>query len=231
MSCYGYVWNCSLRAAAWLRKLLPSYSRLVYAYNTPHDKGGKRTSAKMVVREVSVMRWLEKGQPLSAMLCVCVFSSLRATYTTIFPFTLVMPSVFTGSGSQSCLAAFPLLLFSTKNQRGCQTPCDQGQPVCHFAAGTGTGSCLKKPRQAAQYRPNSGWALSWFPAQLCSSCVNFPCSKPRGAVPAADCIRQQGLSQLPSPHQTAWTLGSSAPPHPVPSFQESQMSCRSPPGK
>lgn len=141
----------------------------------------------------------ERAAPFSDALCMCVFSSLRATYTSIFPFTLVMPSVFTGSSSQPCLAAFPLLLFSTKNQRGCQITCDQGQPVCHFDAGMVTGSCLKKPRQAAQDRPNSDWALPWFPIQLCSSCVNFPCSKPRRAVPAANCIRQQGLSQVPSP--------------------------------
>lgn len=44
--------------------------------------------------------------------CVCVFSSLRTTYTSIFPFSLVATAVFTGSGSQPCLAAFPLLLFS-----------------------------------------------------------------------------------------------------------------------
>lgn len=41
---------------------------------------------------------------------VCV--ALRATYICIFPFSLVIPSVFTGNRGQSCLAAFPLLLFS-----------------------------------------------------------------------------------------------------------------------
>lgn len=97
-----------LRAAAGLRKQLPTYSRLVHACNIPHTKGRWRTSAKGIVRKVSALA----GETVPFSSAVYVFSSLGTTYTSIFPFSLVVTAVFPGSGSQPCLAAFPLLLFS-----------------------------------------------------------------------------------------------------------------------
>lgn len=186
-----------LRAAAWLRKQLPTYSRLVHACNTPtHTKGRERTSAKGIVREVSALAG--ETAPFSSVLCV--FISLRTTYTSIFPFSLAVTAVFTGSGGQllsGCLptAAVLPLPSSPPTTKGaakhlvtrislCVTVCS----VLYFLSRHLQATCSHFSSILA------GLCLG-FLNSCCLSCMNFPCSKPREAVPAVNCIRQEEVSQ------------------------------------
>lgn len=106
-------------------------------------------------KSVLCLGW-RKGSPFQQS-CVRAFSSLRATYTCVLPFGLVMPSVFTGNSGQPGLAAFPLLLFSfypplQPRIKEAVKHLVIRVSMCHLLAGEGAGSCLKKPREALQNR-------------------------------------------------------------------------------